>query len=172
MRKDRTVPVAILVLLLLSVAAPIEEHVAAAAATDPSGMGLAWQNVTGRDATLWSVRWSPDGSMLAATCFDNSTSVYNSSTGKLIVRIEAHPVPAGRCDGYTPPGCFPMRCSAWSPDGSLLAMGGDDRAVILYNVSDWTLAKVLTGHRGSVLTLDFRPTEGTLPPVRAPTRWR
>jgi WD40 repeat protein len=157
MRMHRTVLEAILVLLLLSVAAPMGEDMAAAAATDPSGMGLAWQNLTGHDATLWSVRWSPDGSKLSATCFDNSTSVYNSTTGELLARIEARPVPAGRCDGYTPPGCFPLRCSAWSPDGSYLAMGGDDRAVLLYNVSDWTLARVLTGHRGSVLTLDFSP---------------
>jgi WD40 repeat protein len=148
---------AAVLVLLVSITVPAGDHLAAAAALDPSGMGLAWQNITGQPATLWSVRWSPDGSMLSATYFDNSTSVYNSTTGKQIVRIEARAVPAGRCDGFTPKGCFPLRCSAWSPDGSFLALGGDDRAIILYNTSDWTQAFVLTGHRGSVLTLDFSP---------------
>jgi len=156
MDRERTAG-AVILLLLLSIAAPMENHVAAAAALDPSSMGMMWQNATGRNATLWSVCWSPDGSMVAATYFDNTTAVFNSSTGKSIVSIEAQSIPAGRCDGFTPSGHYPMRVSAWSPDGRYLAMGGDDRVVLLYNVSDWTLAKVFRGHRGSVLTIDFSP---------------
>jgi WD40 repeat protein len=147
----------LLLILLSSMAVPMEERMAAAAPLDPASMGVLWQDATGRNATLWSVRWSPDGSMLSATYFDNSTVVFNSTSGKKIVRIAAQPVPAGRCDGFTPPGYYPMRVSAWSPDGRYLAMGGDDRVVLLYNTSDWTLAKVFRGHRGSVLTLDFSP---------------
>lgn len=156
MDRKRTALAAIL-LLMLSISAPIGDHIAAAAPVDPSSMGILWENATGRNATLWSVRWSPDGSKVSATYFDNTTAVFNSSTGKSIVSIEAEPVPAGRCDGFTPPGRYPLRVSTWSPDGRYLAMGGDDRVVLLYNVSDWTLAKVFSGHRGSVLTIDFSP---------------
>ena len=146
-----------LVLLALLLAAPASTGMSGAPPIAPGGMGMLWQNNTGHDATLWSVRWSPDGSMISATYFDNTTVVYNSTTGKRIVRIDAPSVPAGRCDGYTPVGDYPMRVSAWSPDGKYLAMGGDDRAVLLYNVSTWDLSKVFTGHRGSVLSLDFSP---------------
>ncbi len=127
---------------------------------DVATMGLLWESPRAHNATLWSVRWSPDGSMISATYFDNTTVVFNSTTGRRVVKLGSHPIPAGRCDGErecTIPGHFPMRASAWSPDMRYLAMGGDDRVVLLFNVSDWSLSRVLYGHRASVLTLDFSP---------------
>lgn len=155
--RSASLAAAVLLALALAGAAPAASGAAGSPSFAPAGMGTLWQNATGHHATLWSVRWSPDGTMVSATYFDNSTVVYNSTTGKTIMKIAAPPVPAGRCDGYTPPGDYPMRVSAWSPDGKYLAMGGDDRVVLLYSVGTWDLAGVLRGHRGSVLTLDFSP---------------
>jgi len=144
-------------LFLVPLALPAGMRDVAAVIPEPAGMGVLWQNSTGHDATLWCVRWSPDGSMVAATYFDNTTEVYNSTTGKSIVRLDSLPVSPGRCDGYTPPGHFPMRTCAWSPNGSYLAMGGDDRTVLLYDVGTWKIARAFVGHQGSVLTLEFSP---------------
>ena len=151
---------AMLFILLAAMAAPVGNRDAGAADSDAASMGVLWQNATGHNATLWSVRWSPDGSMLSATYFDNTTVVFNASTGKRIVVLGSHPLPRGRCDGEkkcTIAEHTPMRVSAWSPDGRYLAMGGDDRVVLLYNTSDWALARLFVGHRGSVLALDFSP---------------
>jgi len=148
-----------LTMFLVSSAAPGAVE-AGAPAMDPASMGVLWQNSTGHNATLWSVRWSPDGSMVSATYFDNTTVVYNSTTGARIVKLGSHPLPAGRCDGEkkcTIADHTPMRVSAWSPDGRYLAMGGDDRVVIVYTVGSWELSKLFFGHRGSILSLEFSP---------------
>jgi len=126
-------------------------------ALDVTSLGVLWKNTGGHNATLWSVRWSPDGSMISAAFFDSSVSVFNAKTGNIIVTLNATEAPHGRCDGFTPPGLLPVRVSAWSPDGKYLATGGDDRLIRIYNVDKWDLARTLSGHRGSVLTLDFSP---------------
>jgi len=144
-------------LLFVLLALPAGTRNAAAATPDPAGMGVLWKTAGEHNATLWSVRWSPDGSMVAATYFDNITEVYNSTTGQSIARLVPAPAPRGRCDGYTPPGCFPMRSCAWSPDGRFLAMGGDDRTVYVFGTGNWSVFRVFTGHMGSVLTLEFSP---------------
>ena len=146
-----------LALAVLAISLAMPAPAASAVQPSPGSMGVLWQTTGGHNATLWCCRWSPDGSMIAATYFDNITEVYNSTTGKSIVRLFPAPAPRGRCDGYTPPGRFPMRSCAWSPDGSHLAMGGDDRTVVVYEVGTWNLSHVFTGHLGSVLTVEFSP---------------
>ena len=151
-RFGRPAALAVAVLALsLALAAP-----GAPAAPAPGGMGVLWQTTGGHNATLWCVRWSPDGSMVAAAYFDNVTEVYNATTGRSIARL-APPAPRGRCDGYTPPGCFPMRACAWSPDGRHLAMGGNDKTVTVFWTVNWTVERVFSGHSGSVLTMEFSP---------------
>lgn len=46
---------------------------------------------------------------------------------------------------------------ALSPDGSLLATGGYDQKIRLWNVASGAEMKVLTGHNGSINGLSFRP---------------
>jgi WD40 repeat protein len=144
-------------ILLLGALVPVPSCAGGGSAPDVTSLGVLWQSAGATDATLWSVRWSPDGGMLAATYFDNTTRVFNSTTGNMVAKIEAQAQPAGRCDGFTPAGRYPLRVCAWSPDGKLLAMGGDDRSILIYNVGTWDLARTLKGHRASVLTLDFSP---------------
>lgn len=143
-------------LLLLVPAAPAALREGSAAGPSPGNMGVQWEAAGGHEATLWCCRWSPDGSMVAATYFDNTTEVYDSTTGQSLARL-VPPAPRGRCDGYTPPGCFPMRSCAWSPDGLYLATGGDDRTVTIYEAGAWNVSRVFSGHLGSVLTVDFSP---------------
>jgi WD40 repeat protein len=156
--------------MLLLQAVLFASPVAVRAASPPidfNSMGVMWENKTGHNAKLWSVRWSPDGSMLSAIYFDNTTVIFNSTTGKRIVKLGSHPIAPGskngmsvNCDGQQDcpvPGHLPSRVSAWSPDGKHLAVGGDNRLVFLYDTTTWQAAKIFSGHRGSVLTLDFSP---------------
>jgi WD40 repeat protein len=129
---------------------------------DVTTLNLLWDNSEGHNATLWSVRWSPDDSMISATYFDNTTTIFNARNGSIITKMGSHPKPprGSRCDGIQD--CkdtdhWPTRVSAWSPDGQYLATGGDNRLIIIYETTNWTIAKILEGHDGSVLTLEWSP---------------
>lgn len=125
-------------------------------------LGLLWESEPLHNATLWSVAWSPNGSLISATLFDNTTVILNSTTGEKLVEIGSHEEEweGTRCDaikecGVTPH--LPARTSAWSPDGQYLAVGGDDTFVIVYDTRNWEIVKVLSGHEGSVLSVGWSP---------------
>jgi WD40 repeat protein len=128
---------------------------------DVATLNLLWENSDGHNATLWSVRWSPDGSMISATYFDNTTVVFHSNNGTVLRKLGSHPQPTGtRCDGEqdcTIVTHLPTRTSAWSPDGRYLAVGGDNKLIIIYDTLDWSIAKVFSDHKGSILTLEWSP---------------
>jgi WD40 repeat protein len=128
---------------------------------DVTTLNLLWENPDGHNATLWSVRWSPDGSRISATYFDNTTTIFFANNGTILKKLGSHPRPTGtRCDGEQDCAIkehLPARTSAWSPDGRYLAIGGDNRKIIIYDTSNWNITKIYEGHLGSVLTLEWSP---------------
>jgi WD40 repeat protein len=155
---------AVLVLSVVSVfllaQIPADTVEAQAAIPDINSLGLLWENKDGHNATMWSIRWSPDGTMIAATFFDDTFAVFDAVKGDVIVKRGAHPIgPSSRCWGSKD--CTldhkPLRTSSWSPDGKFLAVGGDYTNIIVYFTSNWTEYKTLEGHRGSILTLAWSP---------------
>ncbi len=88
---------------------------------------------------------SADGRTLAAACKDGSVRLIDFASGAVLRTFAAH---AGGAD-----------CVAFSPDGALLASGGRDRAIKLWDVlnpSAEPLA-VLQTHSRPVLTIAFHP---------------
>ncbi|UCG68613.1 MAG: WD40 repeat domain-containing protein [Thermoplasmata archaeon] len=148
---------AFLTFLMISCAIPFS--VEGDEAIDITSLNLLWENKEGHNATLWSVRWSPDDSMISGTYFDNTTTIFNAINGSIIVKLGSHPQGRGtRCDGIqdcSGANHLPTRTSAWSPDGRYLATGGDNRLIIVYDTTDWSIAKIFEGHEGSVLTLEW-----------------
>ena len=54
---------------------------------------------------------------------------------------------------------------AFSPDGSVLASGGQDRAIFLWDTKTWTARGPLRGHSGDVIAFAFTPDGATLASV-------
>ncbi len=90
-----------------------------------------------------SVRFSPDGALLAISSESGSVRVFNTddyrSAGQVID------------DGGD------VRGLAFSPDGRVLATGSFGHSVKLWNVGSWSLRAELEGHDNSIWSVDISP---------------
>ncbi len=127
-----------------------------AMALDPAGELLAMAP-GGEPAQLWSARdgawqlsldeearrvaFSPDGRRLAVTGF-NTLSIWSTWGDRL-----ASPMMYFK----------QLRALAWDCTGELLALGGYDKVVFLYRVSDLNLLHTLDGHEGRIAAVAFSP---------------
>lgn len=88
--------------------------------------------LTGHTSTVYNMSFSSDSKMLATIgSYDRYIRIWDMSTGKLIRRVR------------TPATVWDV---AFSPDDKYLATGLDNRTIQLWNVSDGTSYKVLSGH--------------------------
>ena len=83
--------------------------------------------------TVWSVKWSPDGSRLAVAGDDPAVRVFDPATGAVLQELRGH--------------TFTVRDLAYSPDGKRLATAGLDGNVILWDTASGRL--IVTFELGS-----------------------
>jgi WD40 repeat protein/class 3 adenylate cyclase len=115
---------------------------------------LVWHDLrTGRVVSsftpegFYSYGPSDDGTQLAVGRTDGSVSVYDLRTG----------------DRRDMQGRQNAAANPWfSHDGKLLASGGDDRQVLVWDVASGNLIQTLTGHNGRVFGPSFSPDNRTL----------
>jgi WD40 repeat protein len=107
------------------------------------GSGSVAQVLYGHSATINSLDFSPDGSLLATGSNDGTVKIWNVQTGGLIRTLEGH--------------SGPVNSVIFSPDGELLASGSSDNTVRIWHVSDGTLLRTLEGHIGTVYSVAFSP---------------
>ncbi len=79
----------------------------------------------------YTVAWSPDGHLLAATRYDGYVRVWDASSGKLLRLLTSSNQP---------------NAVSWSPDGHVLASASDDGTVQLWDSSSFKNIRTLNAH--------------------------
>jgi WD40 repeat protein/RsiW-degrading membrane proteinase PrsW (M82 family) len=112
---------------------------------------------------VFSVAFSPDGNTLASGNWDKSIMLWQVDTGKALHFIKGRTkrfwgLVDDKGDGHADS----VNSVVFSPDGSILASGGFDHAIKLWDVSTGTLLKTFKGHSDFVLSVTFSPDGNVL----------
>ena len=107
-------------------------------------------------AQLHAVVFSPDGTRVAAVGRDKMVHIWDTATGEVVRTIEpqgfAHLV-AGKVE--IEPVSLPLTAVDFSPDGKIIATGGADRLVRLWDVETGKELRRFEGHRASITAIRF-----------------
>ncbi len=147
------------------------------------GMALAWSPdgrylAAGRVAvTVWDIEtgekvktleghrdfvrdlaFSPDGRALASAAMDKTICIWSLESNELlhILRPTGFVIFA-KSGPVSNPISVPMTCVCFSPDGTLLATGGADRVVRLWDTKTGQMLRQFEGHRMTVTAVSFSP---------------
>jgi WD40 repeat protein len=138
-------------------------------------------------AAVVSTAYSSDSTILAAGAADGSIRVWKVDSGETVLGLLAQTQPLYAI-AFAPNGLSVaaasqgaaeiwnvtdgrrtrivtsqgLRSVAFSPDGSLLAIGGTDGTVRLWNIAQWREVRSLNGGDGTIVALAFTPDGGTL----------
>ena len=77
----------------------------------------------GHTGAVWSVAFSPDGTILASGAADNTITLWDMTTGEPIVTLEGH--------------TDEVYSVAFSPDGKMIVSASRDRTIKLWDVVKW-----------------------------------
>jgi WD40 repeat protein len=105
--------------------------------------GTLLRTMTGHTFSVFEVRFSPDGTMVASASGDNRTKIWRVSDGALLKTLIGH--------------TFFVNGLAWSPDGTRIATASWDMSVKIWNVATGGLVRTLTGHTDAVTSVSWSP---------------
>jgi WD40 repeat protein len=112
------------------------------------------------------VAYSPDGSILASGGADNRIRLFDPATGKEIRRLAGHKPREfdpddNRKSAFAPlvrsVGAGNVTCIVFSPDGKMLASGGWDDTIRLWDVNTGAELRKIYAHQAMVAAVVFSP---------------
>ncbi|KAL8924384.1 MAG: hypothetical protein Q9172_002731 [Xanthocarpia lactea] len=89
------------------------------------------------------VTFSPSGTLIASSSFDNHIKLWNATTGAFLYTLRGHV------------GAVYMSC--FSPDSRLLVSGSKDTTLKVWDTATGKLKEDLPGHRDEVFAVDWSP---------------
>lgn len=118
-----------------------------------------WEVETGKELRRWgdlgiqirALKYSPDGTQIAAADSSNGLRIYEASSGKerLSLKTKVLQQPYGQS-------------IAFSPDGRRLATGGEDRSVHVWDTGSGEDLLGCPGHSGRILSIAYSPDGKTI----------
>jgi WD40 repeat protein len=117
--------------------------------------GKAGLKLVGHSDWVVALAFSPDGKLLASGGYDGIVRLWDTTTGKKLFDLPAQaPVPPNT----PPPPANIIRAVAFTADSKLLAAGGTDTQIHLFNSTDGKYVRPMAGHTGSITGLAFHPS--------------
>ncbi|XP_006832388.1 PREDICTED: notchless protein homolog 1 [Chrysochloris asiatica] len=99
--------------------------------------------MTGHQALINQVLFSPDSRLVASASFDKSIKLWDGRTGKYLASLRGHVAAVYQI--------------AWSADSRLLVSGSSDSTLKVWDVKAQKLAMDLPGHADEVYAVDWSP---------------
>ncbi len=129
---------------------PVDPDVVASAGADGAAMIWSVRTSAGRllakpaSAPMECIRFSRDGTRLAAASDDGEVRILDAQTGAVRQELK---------------GSGPMLSAAFSPDGTLVVAASRDHTARIWTLSDPANPAVLTGHTDDVTSAAFSPDQ-------------
>jgi WD40 repeat protein len=111
----------------------------------------------GHDNWITAVAWSPSGPLLASAGLDKKIILWQLPTKKPTRVIEGAVAPAAGQPAITDKHLDWIRTLAFTPDGKLLISGGDDNAILVWEVETGKFVRRLDGGNNWVMALSVSP---------------
>jgi len=99
--------------------------------------------MTGHQALINDVKFSPNGRLIASASFDKSVKLWDGVTGKYIAAFRGH--------------VSSVYQVAWSADSRLLCSGSSDSTLKVWNLKTKKILCDLPGHADEVYAVDWSP---------------
>ena len=103
------------------------------------------KTLEGHSSFVWSVRYSPDGKLVASGGSDQTIRLWDVADGRMVRMLELR--------GFM----NSANSVAFSPDGERIAVGGNDGQIWIWRVADGSSTTVLRGHTAAITSVAFSP---------------